>query len=201
MKSFLLAAMIALPLAVEAQTVTVWNKFEPLPDAKDSALVLQVGSDRKFGFTRAWSATGVGPNRMEPLTAEIVVFSKDGVFGEIWIHGGGGSPGFGETTASQRVGSLSFWKDKSVEPSANGSFLFQNAVLRWISFPYKAANGAAFECAGYVSAARGSPFDLSGYWCAAGSKTVPEAEVVSFVSAIGYKDLLTARPLEKPPGK
>jgi hypothetical protein len=201
MKWIFLVAMIAAPLGAQAQTVTVWNKLEPIADATASDLVLQVGVDQKFGFTRAWSATGTGPNRLEPLTAAIVVFSKDAVFGQISISDGRGTIGFEETTASQRVRSLGFWKDKPVEPTANGSFLFRNAVLRWISFPYRAANGAAFECAGYVSAARGSSFDLSGYWCTAGSKAMTEAEVVGFVNAIGYRDLLSATPLERPPGK
>jgi hypothetical protein len=199
MRMFILLAMVLLPLVAEAEVPTTWNKFEERPNPKDSAIVLQIGSDPKFGFTRAWHATGLGPNRMEPLNADVVVLSTDRLFGEIWIHEGG--LGFEETTASARVRAYGFWKDNPVEPSSNGSFLFNNAQLRWIGFPYKAKNGVAFECAGYVASGGGAKFDLSGYWCTGNARAMAESDVLGFVNAIGYKDLLVARPLDKAPGR
>jgi hypothetical protein len=201
MRKFIFIVMVLLPLAAEAQVPTTWNKFEERSNPKDSAIVLQIGSDPNFGFTRAWHTTGLGPNWLEPLTSDIATLSKDGFFGEIRIFEGRGVVGFEETTASARVRALGFWKDKPVEPSSNGSFMFNNAQLRWIGFPYKAKNGVAFECAGYVASGRGAKFDLSGYWCTGNARAMGEADVLGFVNAIGYKDLLVARPLDKLPGK
>ena len=199
MRKLLLIVILSVPSVGAAQVPTTWNKFEERPNPKDTEIALHIGSDQRFGVTRAWHATGLGPNRMEPLNADVVVLSKDGVFGEIWIHEG--DLGFEETTASARVRAYGFWKDKPVEPSSNGSFRFNSAQLRWIGFPYKAPNGVAFECAGYVASGGGAKFDLSGYWCTGNARAMAEPDVLGFVNAIGYKDLLVARPLDKPPGK
>jgi len=195
------ALLIAAPFTAFAQTVTVWNNFEERPDAKSSPLTLAIGSESKFGFQKAWSTTGVGPRALEPLTADIVVFQQDSVFGEIWIHDGRGEAHFEETTASSRVGSFGLWKGKTIEPSANGSFLFYGVVLKWISFSHTAQNGVPFSCAGYVASGRGSRFDLSGYWCTGRATPMNEAGVLGFVNAIGYKDLFKPRPLAAPPGR
>lgn len=194
MKPIIAAALICFPTLALGQTVSSWGEWQEIKKLEETPLRVVVGENKTLKITKAWQSSGVGPNSLEKLDAVLVVFSESGVFASLQFSEVGMQVGFVDNGAYAATKQTAFFRNKEIQPKDNGSFNFNGANLRWISFDYKSDKGVPFGCAGISGSSRGVRFALSGYWCVANGKDVAEEDVRSFVGAISYKDLLIPTP-------
>lgn len=203
-RAFLALAFLVAAGPVHAQTQLQnmrWEAPEPVFYPQDSSLSLAIADQTHFGFARVWVALGVNDATGEQVSSTQAAIQGDGLGGLLLIKDGLERARFGETTAQARLKAFQYWRDRHVAPSRAGLFPYQGLSLRWIAFPHYDAAGRSNQCASFVTSGKDARFELAGYWCVDGGRPFTEAEVQSLVGAIGYKDMLTPRPIAVPPGK
>jgi hypothetical protein len=128
--------------------------------------------------------------------------SETGAFGHVFLFDLGSSSRvhWAETTVTQAVMELDYWRKHPFNPSSTGNFTLHGMTLRWITFTHVNAASKRFACFGYSGAGRAVQVALRGSWCAEGAASFSEAEIRGFVGAFGYKDILTPLPLRSAPG-
>lgn len=135
-------------------------------------------------------------------SAYFAPLSETGAFGHVFLFDLGSSSRvhWAETTVTQAVQELEYWRKHPFEPTSTGNFTLHGMTMRWITFSHVNAASKRFACFGYSGAGRGVQAALRGSWCAEGAASFSEAEIKAFVGAFGYKDIFIPIPLRSAPG-
>jgi hypothetical protein len=200
----ILAAQAFTPLDSVAQNLNFdkWEKISPA--ALD--LTLNIAGKSHYAMRAAGKSvsSGVSTEAGEVLnaTAYFTALQDGAAFGHLLLFDAGSMSGvhFGETTVTEAIRQLDYWRKQEILPAASGDFTHQRMTLRWIAFPHTDSEGKRYACFGYAASGRSVQLSLRGSWCAAGAPPFSEADVKAFVSAIGYKDILVPTPLGNAPG-
>ncbi len=200
LKHLLVLASLLIP-AVGAAQVTDWAPPREIADPRDSSVTLTIAGDPYYGFKKAWVKSGTTLEAMRELSSTEIQFEKREYWGRVAIYDGLDRTTFVENTAIRDVKLYVYWRDRIIDPVANGSFIFYGSNLRWIAFKGATPKGIPAECASFVAAGRGAKFLARAYWCMAGGRPMTEADVQGFAYAIGYKDLFSPSGLSSPPGR
>jgi hypothetical protein len=197
---FLAAVLMLRGEPAESMEFKNWTPVKPIL----LDLTLNISGKTHYAMRNGSKSTsdGATSESVENGAAYLAELGEGSAFGFVLLFDLGSTSRayWDESTVTETLKQVGYWKSNEIRPSAAGDFTLHRLNLRWIVFPHVDAKGNRFACFGYSAAGRGARVALRGSWCAEGASSFSEAEIKGFVAAIGYKDVLPPTPLNTAPG-